>query len=71
MSQKVYIETSIVSYLASRRSRDMVIAAHQEITLQWWEHLANAAHRCQIEAIVEKARYACPIICTPEELMEN
>jgi hypothetical protein len=41
IKQKVYIETSIVSYLTSRRSRDMVIAAHQELTLQWWEQRAG------------------------------
>ena len=35
------------------------------------KHLANAVHRPQIEAMVEKAGYACPIICTPEELMEG
>jgi hypothetical protein len=34
-------------------------------------HLANAAHRHRIEAMVEEAGYACPIICTPEELMED
>lgn len=56
MKQKVYLETSVVSYLTSRRSRDVVIAAHQELTLQWWE---------------QRAGYACPVICTPEELMED
>ena len=157
MKQKVYIETSVVSYLTNRRSRDMVVAVHQELTLEWWEerapgfalviselvqeeagkgdpvasggrlaaiaklpilavsdeaasladqlissgpiprssaadalhiavaavngidylltwnckHLANAAHRHQIEALVEEAGYACPVICTPEELMED
>jgi len=34
-------------------------------------HLANAAHRAIVEGIVEAAGYACPIICTPEELMED
>lgn len=33
----VYIETSIVSYLTSRPSRDVRVAAWQEITTQWWE----------------------------------
>jgi predicted nucleic acid-binding protein len=32
----VYIETSIVSYLAARPSRDLRAAAWQETTLQWW-----------------------------------
>jgi hypothetical protein len=32
MKLKVYIETSIVSYLMGRPSRDLIIAAHQELT---------------------------------------
>ena len=157
MKQRVYIETSIVSYLTARPSRDIVVAAHQELTRQWWEgcssrfelviselveqeagkgdpdaaaaritalrgalvlsisdaavalgerlvsdgpisresaadalhisvaavngcdylltwnctHIANAAHRSSIEALVEDSGYGCPVICTPEELMES
>ncbi len=37
MKPKVYIETSIVSYLAARTSRDLVVAANQEVTQEWWE----------------------------------
>nr|VFJ48431.1 MAG: hypothetical protein BECKDK2373B_GA0170837_102048 [Candidatus Kentron sp. DK]VFJ51268.1 MAG: hypothetical protein BECKDK2373C_GA0170839_103144 [Candidatus Kentron sp. DK] len=37
MKPKVYIETSIVSYLAARSSRDSVAAANQKLTQQWWE----------------------------------
>ena len=36
MEAKVYIETTIVSYLTARPSRDLVIAAHQQITQEWW-----------------------------------
>jgi hypothetical protein len=36
MGPSVYIETSIVSYLAARPSRDIVVAAHQQITAEWW-----------------------------------
>jgi predicted nucleic acid-binding protein len=157
MKQRVYIETSVVSYLTGRPSRDIVIAAHQELTRQWWDtrasgfqllvselvreesaggdteasrkrlaaidaiavlrandaavalagqlvaegpipsdsaadalhiaiaavngidylltwnckHLASAAHRQRIEALLEAAGYVCPVICTPEELMEE
>jgi hypothetical protein len=103
----------------------VVVAAHQELTRQWWDersgefelvvselveleaglvsngpiprefgadalhiaiaavngidylltwnhkHLANAVHRHRIEMLVEEAGYACPLICTPEELMEG
>src|ERR1017187_7621188 len=36
MSPKVYIGTSVVSYLTSFPSRDIVVAAHQQITHAWW-----------------------------------
>ena len=37
MKARVYIETSMVSYLTGRPSRDVVAAAHQQISLDWWE----------------------------------
>src|SRR5712692_1117897 len=36
MLPTVYIETTIVSYLTARPSRDLVMAAHQQITQDWW-----------------------------------
>jgi predicted nucleic acid-binding protein len=157
MVARIYIETSVVSYLTSRLSTDVIVAAHQRLTNKWWEergtrfemliselvyreaaagdaaaanlrleaiaklkiltvtdeavslaelltaegpipreyaadalhiaiaavngvdylltwnckHLANAAHRSRIESLVEGAGYVCPVICTPEELMED
>ncbi len=32
-----YLETTFISYLTARPSRDLVVAAHQEITREWWE----------------------------------
>ncbi len=37
MKPKVYLETSVVSYLASAPNRDVVIAANQQLTREWWE----------------------------------
>jgi hypothetical protein len=34
---KLYIETTIPSYLTARRSRDWRLAAHQEMTRRWWD----------------------------------
>ena len=36
MKPKVYAETTIVSYLAALPSRDNVVAAHQQLTRDWW-----------------------------------
>ena len=37
MKAKVYIETTVISYLTARPSRDVVIAGHQKITRDWWQ----------------------------------
>ncbi len=37
MKPTVYIETSIVSYLTSRPSNDIRVAASQNATNEWWE----------------------------------
>ncbi|MBN1103300.1 MAG: type II toxin-antitoxin system VapC family toxin [Deltaproteobacteria bacterium] len=43
-----------------------------DFLLTWnCRHLANAIFRHQIESIVEMRGYQCPVICTPEELMEE
>lgn len=36
--QSVYIETTVVSYLTARPSRDLIVAAHQQVTEEWWEN---------------------------------
>ena len=156
MKPSVYVETSVISYLAGRPSRDLIVAGRQALTIEWWgtcrtrfdlyvsalvvteaedgdpaavqrrlaaiegvpaltvndeaqalarqmirsgpipkeypedalhiaicalngidylvtwncTHLANATIRRQVERFLETAGYACPVICTPEELME-
>lgn len=37
MKPKVYIETSIPSYLTARLSNDLRVAANQNTTIEWWE----------------------------------
>jgi hypothetical protein len=49
MAPKVYIETSVVSYLTSLPSRDIVVAAHPQITQTWW------AGRARYELYVSEA----------------
>ena len=156
MKARVYMETSVIGYLTGRPSRDLVTAAHQQITHDWWEcrnrfdlfvsqavlaeaargdrdaaarrlevlkevtvipvtdeatdlaerliseqavadkaaidavhvavavvngmdylvtwncaHIANAALRSKIERTCRQAGFQAPVICTPEELLEE
>jgi hypothetical protein len=36
MKSLLYLETTIPTYLTSKPSRDLIVAAHQQITLEWW-----------------------------------
>ncbi len=38
MKSKVYVDTSFISYLTSRPSRDLIVAAQQQITHEWWQN---------------------------------
>jgi len=49
VAKSVYVETTVVSYLTSRPSRDLVRAAHQEITREWWD-----GHRHRFEVVVSR-----------------
>ena len=157
MRPTVYLETTIPSYLTARPSRDLLTAARQQLTSDWWEdrrrdfecvisqvvldesarghpdaaarrlaslegipalsateemrlfaeglieaglipveaaddaahiaiatlsgikylltwnfrHIANADVKEEIRAYCLRAGYTCPVICTPEELMEK
>ncbi|MFH1050811.1 MAG: type II toxin-antitoxin system VapC family toxin [bacterium] len=49
--QKVYIETSVISYLVSKPSRDLVVTGHQQITAEWWKKTRNKFD-CYISQVV-------------------
>jgi len=70
MTKRVYVETTISSYLAAWPSRDIVQAARQQITYDWWncQHIANAAIMRELGKIVAQCGFEMPILCTPEEL---
>jgi hypothetical protein len=36
MRPTTYIETTVISYLTALPSRDLILAAHQQVTRDWW-----------------------------------
>ena len=49
MKPRVYLETTIPSYLTAWPSRDLVRAAHQQITREWW-----ARRRAEFELYISQ-----------------
>ena len=62
MSAKVYIETSIISYLAARLSRDPVTAGRQLITRHWWETEREKYSLLISEAVVAECERGDPLL---------
>ena len=56
MKPVVYVETSVVSYLTARQSRDVVVAAYQEITREWWRVAADRFDLVASALVVSEAR---------------
>ena len=58
--ESVYIETTIISYLVSRSSRDVVIAGHQQTTQSWWRE-RRLAFDCYIsQAVIDEISLGDP-----------
>jgi predicted nucleic acid-binding protein len=60
MKPRVYIETSMVSYLTARPNRDVVAAAHQQISLDWWERRRHDFDLVASLLVVNEARLGNP-----------
>lgn len=54
MKPRVYVETSVISYLTARPSRDLITAAQQVITQQWWAG-ADAYDLCTSQLTIDEA----------------
>lgn len=55
MPQRLYIETTIVSYVAAQRSADLILAGRQELTRQWWMHERQHYDLCISELVEREA----------------
>ncbi len=52
----IYLETTIPSYLAAYPSRDLIIAAHQQITHDWWRDARDRFDLYISEAVLNEIR---------------
>lgn len=52
----IYLETTIPSYLAARPSRDIIVAAQQQITMDWWETCRFQHELFISEAVLEECK---------------
>ena len=60
MKAKVYIETSIPSYLTARPSNDIRAMANQNTTIEWWENRKSAFEVFISEFVVAESSQGHP-----------
>jgi hypothetical protein len=56
MASSVYVETSVISYYTARPSRDIVTAARQTLTQEWWEDAREKFDLYVSVLVVEEAK---------------
>ena len=57
---RVYIETSVVSYLAARPSRDLIVAGHQQLTAEWWDRRRDLFQVFASALVLQEASFGDP-----------
>ncbi len=62
MKPRLYLETTIPSYLVARRSRDLRLAADQETTEEWWETRRQNYELFISEAVLDEASDGDPTL---------
>src|SRR5882672_6547085 len=61
MKSRLYLETTVPSYLTSRPSRDLIIAGHQELTREWWEKRKDTFELYISQLVVDEASAGDPV----------
>ena len=51
----VYVETTVVSYLTARASRDVIVAGHQQSTQNWWKSCRQDYELCVSDSVLNEA----------------
>jgi len=55
MAETVFIETTIPSYYVARPSRDVVQAARQQMTIEWWSQHSHRFEMFSSQAVITEA----------------
>jgi hypothetical protein len=61
---RVYIETSIISYLRQRPSGQVIAAARQLLTQRWWEHGRENYYLVTSQYVLDEAALGDPALAT-------
>jgi predicted nucleic acid-binding protein len=56
MKPKLYIETSLISYLTARPSRDLIVAAQQQVTREWWKNRRSKFEMYISQLVIQEAK---------------
>lgn len=67
----VYVETSVISYLAARTSTDPVIIGHQHITKEWWHAAPARFDLCTSALVYDEAKNGSPPIAAKRIALLN
>ena len=50
----LYLESTIISYLVAYPSRDLIVAAHQQITHEWWDQARSKFSNYISQAVLDE-----------------
>jgi len=59
---RIFVETTIPSYLVARPSRDLVQMARQQVTRDWWEHCRGSHELFTSQIVLDEAGAGDPAL---------
>lgn len=60
MKPRVYVETSVVSYLTGRLSRDVMVLGNQVATRDWWRDASQQFELVASPLVIDEASFGDP-----------
>lgn len=61
MERRLYLETTIFSYLTAYGSRDLICAARQELTRAWWQERSNDFSLFTSQVVADECKQGDPV----------